>query len=114
VSYRRRGGGATESLRVAKIVACVGIAVAPQDSANPVLQNLLEQGLIRPDPIGVGIDVAPDCAVIDRSGKPSTKLFAIGPLTRGRFWEIVAIPDIRVQCAQLAQHIASRSLIAAE
>jgi uncharacterized NAD(P)/FAD-binding protein YdhS len=114
VSYRRRGSAETESLRVAKVVECVGVAVAPRDSANPVLQNLLRQGLIRPDPIGVGLDVATDCAVIDRSGKPSTKLFAVGPLTRGRFWEIVAIPDIRVQCAQLAQRIASRSLVAAE
>jgi uncharacterized NAD(P)/FAD-binding protein YdhS len=52
--------------------------------------------------------------VIDRSGKPSAKLFAIGPLTRGKFWEIVAIPDIRVQCAELAQPIASRALLAAE
>jgi uncharacterized NAD(P)/FAD-binding protein YdhS len=79
-----------------------------------VLQDLLEQGLIRPDPIGIGLDVTPDCAVIDRAGKPSAKLFAIGPLTRGRFWEIVAIPDIRVQCAELAQRIASRTLVAAE
>jgi uncharacterized NAD(P)/FAD-binding protein YdhS len=114
VSYRRRGRAESESLRAAKIVECVGVAVAPRDSANPVLQNLLQQGLIRPDPIGVGLDVTPDCAVIDRSGRPSAKLFAIGPLTRGRFWEIVAIPDIRVQCAELAQRIASRPLVAAE
>ena len=114
VSYRRRFRTGLESMRVAKVVKCVGVAVAPRDSANPVLQYLLEQGLIRPDPIGIGLDVTPDCAVIDRSGKPSAKLFAIGPLTRGRFWEIVAIPDIRVQCAELAQRIASRALIAAE
>jgi uncharacterized NAD(P)/FAD-binding protein YdhS len=114
VSYRRRFGTELESMRVAKVVECVGVAVAPQDSANPVLQDLFEQGLIRPDPIGFGLDVTPDCAVIDRHGKPSTKLFAIGPLTRGRFWEIVAIPDIRVQCAELAQRIASRALVAAE
>ena len=80
---------------VAKIVACTGVSVAPRDSSNPVLRNLLEQGLIRPDPIGIGLDVTPDCAVIGRSGKASDKLFAIGPLTRGRFWEIIAIPDIR-------------------
>jgi uncharacterized NAD(P)/FAD-binding protein YdhS len=114
VVYRRRGAAATEAMRVARIVECIGVSVAPHDSANPLLQNLLEQGLIRPDPIGIGLDVAPDCAVIGRSSKPSTKVFAVGPLTRGRFWEIVAIPDIRVQCAELAQRIYSRSLAAAE
>jgi uncharacterized NAD(P)/FAD-binding protein YdhS len=114
VSYRRRFRTELESMSVTKVVECVGIAVAPRDRANPVLQDLLEHGLIRPDPIGIGLDVTPDCAVIDRSGKPSAKLFAIGPLTRGKFWEIVAIPDIRVQCAELAQPIASRALLAAE
>jgi uncharacterized NAD(P)/FAD-binding protein YdhS len=38
----------------------------------------------------------------------------VGPLTRGRFWENTAIPDIRVQCAALAQRILARSLVAAE
>jgi uncharacterized NAD(P)/FAD-binding protein YdhS len=114
VSYRRRRSGEMESMRVAKIVTCTGVSVAPRDSTNPALQNLLEQGLIRPDPIGIGLDVTPDCAVIGRSGKPSEKLFALGPLTRGRFWEITAIPDIRQQCAELAQRILNRTLVAAE
>jgi uncharacterized NAD(P)/FAD-binding protein YdhS len=114
VSYRRRHRGEVESMQVAKIVACTGVSVAPRDSSNPVLRNLLEQGLIRPDPIGIGLDVTPDCAVIGRSGKASDKLFAIGPLTRGRFWEITAIPDIRQQCAELAQRIFNRTLVAAE
>jgi uncharacterized NAD(P)/FAD-binding protein YdhS len=33
-------------------------------------------------------------------------LFASGPLTRGAFWEIAAVPDIRRQCAALASHVA--------
>ena len=52
--------------------------------------------------------------MIGRAGKPSDKLFAVGPLTRGRFWEITAIPDIRQQCAELAQRILDRTLVAAE
>ena len=30
----------------------------------------------------------------------------IGPLTRAAFWEIIAIPDIRNQCAELAARLA--------
>jgi uncharacterized NAD(P)/FAD-binding protein YdhS len=36
---------------------------------------------------------------------PSQRLFAIGPLTRAAFWEIIAIPDIRNQCVQLAEQL---------
>jgi uncharacterized NAD(P)/FAD-binding protein YdhS len=114
VTYCRRGSTETEFVRVAKIAQCIGVSVNPRDSRNPLLQSMLAQGLVQSDPIGIGIDVTADCAVIDRFGRPSERLLAVGPLTRGKFWEIVAIPDIRTQCAQLAEHIASRLLIAAE
>lgn len=114
VTFRRRGARQTESMRIAKIVECVGVGVPLGDSANPALQNLLQQGLIRPDPIGIGLDVTADCAVIGRTGQASDRMFAVGPLTRGRFWESTAIPDIRLQCAALARRILARSLIAAE
>ena len=108
MTFRRRGKVDTETLRVAKIVTCVGVGVPPQDSVNPVLRYLLRDGLIRPDPIGIGLDVTADCAVIGRAGMASDRIFAVGPLTRGRFWESTAIPDIRLQCAALAQRILAR------
>jgi uncharacterized NAD(P)/FAD-binding protein YdhS len=32
----------------------------------------------------------------------SPRLYAVGPPTRGAFWEITAVPDIRRQCAEVA------------
>jgi hypothetical protein len=34
-------------------------------------------------------------------------LFAVGPVTRGTFWEIVAYPDIRLHCTRLADHLSA-------
>jgi len=113
-SYRRRGTATVETFRAANVVECVGISVNPRDSVNPILRSLLEQGLARPDPIGIGIDIAEDCSIIGRDGKSSPRLLAAGPLTRGRLWEIVSIPDIRVQCPQIAERILRRSFSAAE
>ena len=70
--------------------------------------KLIAQGLARPDPLGIGIDVSVDCAVIDKSGVASAVLYGVGPLTRAAFWEIMAVPDIRVQCAELARHLLTR------
>jgi uncharacterized NAD(P)/FAD-binding protein YdhS len=109
VTYRRRGEVGLEAIHIAKFVQCTGMGVNPRESANPVLQSLLKQGLARPDPIGIGIDVTADCAVINQLGRPSQRLFAVGPLTSGKFWEIVAIPDIRMQCAHVADFIAAAS-----
>ena len=34
------------------------------------------------------------------------RLWAMGPLTKGRYWEIIAVPDIREQAAAVAEDIA--------
>jgi uncharacterized NAD(P)/FAD-binding protein YdhS len=105
VAYRPRGASTTETANVKRILSCIGVGVDPADSRNPVVRNLIAEGFARQDELKLGIDVATDCAVIDRNGEASARLFAIGPITRSRFWEIVAIPDIRIQCSQLAELI---------
>jgi uncharacterized NAD(P)/FAD-binding protein YdhS len=34
-------------------------------------------------------------------------VFAVGPVTKGTFWEMTAVPDIRRQCELLAQHLST-------
>ena len=38
----------------------------------------------------------------------------VGPITRGTFWEITAVPDIRIACETLAEHLLPLSRINAE
>jgi uncharacterized NAD(P)/FAD-binding protein YdhS len=109
VQYRRRGTDIVDTLYARKIVECMALVAIPPDTGNPVLRSLLDRGLVRPDALGIGIDVAPDGAVIDRAGRPAERLFAVGPLTRAAFWEITAVPDIRTQCAALAALIVGRA-----
>jgi uncharacterized NAD(P)/FAD-binding protein YdhS len=107
VRYRRRGRREFASLQVGMIVDCTGIVKDPRSNGNPVIQQLFDRGLARTDPLNIGLDIADDCAVINRSGIASQRLFAVGPLTRAAFWEIVAIPDIRNQCSELAARLAA-------
>ena len=39
---------------------------------------------------------------IAAAGAANPKLCAVGPITRGAFWEITSVPDILVQAAQCA------------
>jgi uncharacterized NAD(P)/FAD-binding protein YdhS len=105
IRYRRRGGNVIELLQVDKIVDCRGIGAAPFKAANPVLRSLLDRGVARLDPLLIGLDVTSDCAVINAHGIASDRLFAVGPLTKAAFWEIIAIPDIRNQCVALADRL---------
>ena len=105
VRYRRRGQTKLETLEVAAIVDCTGIVRDPGGTGNPAVRSLFDQDLARVDALRIGIEISRDCAVVDRDGLPSGRLFAIGPLTRAAFWEIIAIPDIRNQCAELAERL---------
>jgi uncharacterized NAD(P)/FAD-binding protein YdhS len=103
--FRLRGHSITETVEAACIVECTGINSIPHNTTNPVLRSLFDNGLARIDPLGIGLDATNNCALISTSGEPSTQIFAIGPLTRAAFWEIVAVPDIRAQCHRLTETI---------
>jgi len=102
---RRKGAGNLTFFDVARVYDCGGISVDVEHSSNPAIRTLLARGDIRPDPLHIGLEVDTECRTVDRFGTPSDRLLAVGPLTRGTFFEIEAIPDIRVQCAELANRL---------
>jgi uncharacterized NAD(P)/FAD-binding protein YdhS len=59
---------------------------------------LLDTRTARPDHLGIGLEV-------DENSRAGERLWALGPLTKGRYWEIIAVPDIREQAAQVADDI---------
>jgi len=111
VRYRRRGENDMLSMQVGAVIDCTGIVKDPLASANPAVQSLFERGLARVDPLHVGIETGADGAIVGDDGALSQRLFAVGPLTRAAFWEIIAIPDIRNQCAELADKLAQSTPI---
>ena len=72
-------------------------------TSDPLLRDLLDRGLARPDPLRLGLDASPGGAVLDASGRPSRTTFTLGPLLRGLRYETTAIPEIRDQAATAAR-----------
>jgi uncharacterized NAD(P)/FAD-binding protein YdhS len=104
VVFRGRGNTTVELLSFDWVVNCSGIGGNPAD--DPFVARLLARGLARADTLGRGLAVAADNRVIDRSGVPTDGLFALGPMTVGRFFEITAVPDIREQVVGVADRLA--------
>jgi uncharacterized NAD(P)/FAD-binding protein YdhS len=107
VRIARRGADAVEEHRFARIIDCTGLPDDPRRSANPLIRALLARGAARADSLGVGLDVAEDYALIDAGGRRSPRIQVIGPLARAAFWECIAIPDIRLQCQEIADALAA-------
>lgn len=106
VEFKRRFSGMPASLDVARIVNCSGPGCDFDRVTDPLMRYLLDHGLARPDPLRLGLDVTVNGAIKNGDGAISGRLFAVGPLTKGTFWEIIAVPDIRRQCERMATSLA--------
>jgi uncharacterized NAD(P)/FAD-binding protein YdhS len=114
VSIRPRASEAVVHLEVSRIVSCRGLTSDPRRSSNPLVAQLLAEGYARADPLGIGLDVDNDCAVVDARGRASDRIFAVGPMSQAAFWEAIAVPDIRLQTASLARRLTEQARLATQ
>jgi uncharacterized NAD(P)/FAD-binding protein YdhS len=105
--WLRQRGGCDTRLEVGRVVNCSGPCTDPARSDDALTLAMLRDGLARPDECRLGLEVTRGGALLSRSGTVSQNLFALGPPTRGAFWDITAIPVIRRQSEVLAQHLAN-------
>lgn len=98
-----RGGG-TRAFKAGHVINCTGPGADFDKIAIPLIADLRQRRLAVADALGVGFETE-DCAVIDASGRTSSWLFALGPLTRPAWWEITAVPEINLQIDRLVAQL---------
>jgi uncharacterized NAD(P)/FAD-binding protein YdhS len=101
-----RGGG-TLRRRFVAAVNCTGPEGNIARVEDPLVRQAIASGRARPDRLGLGLEVDGESRLIDADGAASPCLFAVGPLSKGAFWEIVAVPDIRHQLLGVARTLAA-------
>jgi len=84
------------------VINCTGLRGAPEPDGDDLVARLARKGAVRPDPLGLGLEVNDGLQAIGVNSAPTAGLFAVGPLTRGAFWEAIAVPDLRVHTALIA------------
>ena len=105
ITLRLRGGG-TRLFTAGHVINCTGPGGDFAKIANPLIADLRDRRLAVADALGVGLETR-DCAVVDGAGNASDWLFALGPLTKPAWWEIVAVPEINLQIERLVAHFSS-------
>jgi uncharacterized NAD(P)/FAD-binding protein YdhS len=101
VDIRRRGAPSVQTRHFACAFSCTGPLHAIARTKDPLLRSLMDAGQVRPDRLGIALQV-------DKHSRASggEHIWALGPLTRGCYWEFIAVPDIREQAAAVADDIA--------
>lgn len=84
-------GGSAADVFVGTVINCTG----PQSVSNePFIKSLCDLGLAQRDCLELGLEVDGEGRVLDRDGHAQTAIWAFGLLTRGRFGDMTAIPQI--------------------
>jgi uncharacterized NAD(P)/FAD-binding protein YdhS len=101
-----RGGGST-TLAVARLVNCTGPDTQYRQINHPLVLDLIGTGLARPDPLGLGLDAAPDGRLKDEDGLADRPLYTLGWPRQGQLWEATTVPSLREQAADVASQLLS-------
>jgi uncharacterized NAD(P)/FAD-binding protein YdhS len=110
VGWRDRHTQSRRHLRADRVINCTGPETDCRNVNDPLIKNLLAQGLARPDQLSLGLDVDSNSALLDFGGNPSTSFYAIGPIRKGSLWESTAVPELRAQASELAEHLVATLL----
>nr|WSZ17618.1 FAD/NAD(P)-binding protein [Streptomyces canus] len=95
-------------LQVGAVVNCTGPQADWTAIDDPFIRGLLDSGLARVHPTGLGLDTGEDGLLRTAAGPAGTPaVWAIGALRRGELLESTAIPEIRVQADRTAEAVVS-------
>ncbi|HEX8806242.1 MAG TPA: FAD/NAD(P)-binding protein [Candidatus Aquilonibacter sp.] len=90
-------------LHAAYVVNCTGPNADLRTVTHPFVRSALAHGVMRADPFALGVETTSDYRVLDGNGEAQPRLFAIGPLLRGRWYETTAVNEIRLHATAVAR-----------
>jgi uncharacterized NAD(P)/FAD-binding protein YdhS len=101
-----RGGGHHVQFDATRFVNCTGPRSDIEGADLPFINDLQRRGLVVRNSLGLGIETV-DTAIIDARGRPSSRLYALGSLTRPYLWEITSVSEVNAQVGRLVEQIAT-------
>lgn len=106
VEFFEKKSKTSQTLRVDRVINCTGPEVDIQKMDDQLFKNLIDSGLITPDPLNIGLQAdSKTLQIVDGHQKLVSRFFVLGGLLRGLLWESTAIPEIRSQAKHIADQI---------
>ncbi|GAA4480289.1 FAD/NAD(P)-binding protein [Gluconacetobacter asukensis] len=101
VTLRRRGGE-PQVASFDTVVTTTGPDHAHILSSQPFLAELARRGLLRADPVGLGVETDREGHALSVAGEAEPSLFVAGPLSRGTFGELMGLPEVTANAERIA------------
>lgn len=100
--------GAQSQIRlVDKVIVTTGPAHNALLKSNALLRQLHGDGVIQPDPLALGIQVNALSQTLNAQGDANSYLYVAGPAARGRFGELMGLPQVAEHAESVALQLLS-------
>jgi uncharacterized NAD(P)/FAD-binding protein YdhS len=103
VRWRARHAATSSTMRVGAVVNCTGPSSDLRRVDDGLIACLREQGALKPDPLGLGLEIDAHYRVLRADGTPHPRLRYVGPLLKAQRWEATAVPELRMHARDLVQ-----------
>lgn len=97
------------ALRVDKLIVTTGPAHGALLASDALLHQLAESGEIQADPLALGILVNGHSQTINHQGLANRHLHVVGPAARGRFGELMGLPQVAEHAETLAYRLLGKT-----
>jgi len=105
IQVQGRRDTSVKTLDVSAVINCTGPNYDLSSLSAPLLSQLEKDGLILQDRLKLGLLVDDDYRVIDVNKRPNPGLFYMGPMLKARYWEAIAVPELRNHTFRLARNL---------
>ena len=99
-TIKLRGTDSQRDLLIGSVINCSGPSYDIQRITNPLVRQLAAAGILRQDEVKIGfaVDDGYRCSSLPN-------LYYIGPMLKARYWEAIAVPELRAHALNLAKAI---------
>ena len=88
-----------------KVIVTTGPAHNALLNSNALLRQLHGDGVIQPDPLALGIEVNALSQTLNVNGEANPGLYVAGPAARGRFGELMGLPQVAEHAESVARQL---------
>ncbi|MDE8558491.1 FAD/NAD(P)-binding protein [Pantoea vagans] len=101
----RLRGAQSHMREVEKVIVTTGPAHNTLLNSNALLRQLQGDGVIQPDPLALGIQVNALSQTLNVNGEANPGLYVAGPAARGRFGELMGLPQVAEHAESVARQL---------
>lgn len=107
---RARGANVSQQHVCDVLIRATGLDTDVANTPEPLVRQLHDDGWLSADPLGLGFKCDGGFGLLNRLNRRAEGLYALGPLLRGEYWEMTAVPELRAAAKALATELAAVAL----